>query len=307
MKPRVIGLIAAIALVAGAKTHIGLAADTSKARAKEAVDAVIEPLMKKDGIHGMAVGVVDGGKTYLFNYGVASTETGQPVTDATLFELGSVSKTLTATLVSYADTNGDLSLTDRVDKFLPALRGRAFGNVELVNLGTHTAGGVPLQVPDSITSDDALIAYLKAWQPAYALGTYRTYSNLGIGLLGEIAAKSMGSDFTSTMQQRVFPALGMSNTYIDVPEARFADYAQGYNEQGGPARMSPGAGLWHQNDGRGHASFHRCEHESIDDRRQVAAGGYPDSYRLLPRGTDDAGFDLGAIRLSHCVIRLVAR
>lgn len=240
MKPSVTGLIAAIALVMCAQSEIGFAAETSNAHAKEAVDAVIEPLMKKDGIHGMAVGVVDGGKTYVFNYGVASAETGQPVTDATLFELGSVSKTLTATLVSYANTNGDLSLTDRVDKYFPALRGSAFGNVELVNLGTHTPGGVPLQVPDSITSDDALIAYLKAWQPAYALGTYRTYSNLGIGLLGEIAAKSMGSDFTQAMQRRVFPALGMTNTYIDVPEARVSDYAQGYKKQGGPTRMSPG-------------------------------------------------------------------
>ncbi|PMS15270.1 class C beta-lactamase [Trinickia dabaoshanensis] len=246
MKTRLRSVVVTIAVMAGALTAISHAAEAPKALVRKSVDAVIEPLMRQNGIHGMAVGVIADGKPYVFNYGLASTETGQPVTDATLFELGSISKTLTATLVSYADTNGDLSLTDPVSKYLPGLAGKAFGKVELVNLGTHTPGGVPLQVPDSIKSNEDLLAYLKAWQPAYAPGTYRTYSNLGIGLLGEIAAKSMdgmngmNGAFTSTMQRHLFPALGMTSTFIDVPKARVPDYAQGYTKQGGPVRMSPG-------------------------------------------------------------------
>ncbi|RDU97525.1 class C beta-lactamase [Trinickia dinghuensis] len=240
MKGRMISLAATIAFAAGAAATIGHAAETTKASVRKAVDAVIEPLMQKDAIHGMAVGIIEDGKPYVFNYGVASASPSSPVSDRTLFELGSVSKTLTATLVSYADTNGDLSLSDPASKFLPALRDTKFGAVPLVNLGTHTPGGIPLQVPDQIKNDGDLTAYLKAWQPAYAPGTYRTYSNIGIGLLGDIAAKSMNDDFTSLMQQRLFPALGMKNTFIDVPAAREADYAQGYTKQGTPIRMSPG-------------------------------------------------------------------
>ncbi|WP_206956960.1 class C beta-lactamase [Trinickia acidisoli] len=248
MKGRVIGLVMTIVFATCATASVSRAAgvvkdraqDSAKGSVRNAVDAVIEPLMRQDGIHGMAVGIIDAGKPYVFNYGVASTETAQPVSDRTLFELGSVSKTLTATLVSYADTSGDLSLSDPASKYLPALRGTKFGSIELVNLGTHTPGGVPLQVPDSIKSEADLIAYLKAWKPAYAPGTYRTYSNLGIGVLGLIAAKSMGGDFTSLMQQRLFPGLGMKSTYIDVPEARMADYAQGYTKPGAPIRMAPG-------------------------------------------------------------------
>ncbi|MGN6666153.1 MAG: serine hydrolase, partial [Trinickia sp.] len=108
------------------------------------------------------------------------------------------------------------------------------------NLGTHTPGGVPLQVPEGIKNDADLFAYLKAWRPTYALGTYRTYSNIGIGVLGMIAAKSMDGDFTSLMQQRLFPAFGMQSTFIEVPAARAADYAQGYTQQGAPIRVSPG-------------------------------------------------------------------
>jgi beta-lactamase class C len=245
MKTQAIGVAAAIALVAWTTAAIAHAAEAPKDRIRKTVDAVIEPLMKQDGIHGMAIGVIDGGKPYLFNYGVASAETGRPVDDRTLFELGSVSKTLTATLASYAETNGDLSLSDPVSQYLPALNGSPFGAVELVNLGTHTPGGVPLQVPDAIKSDNGLTAYLKAWRPSYAPGTYRTYSNLGIGLLGMIAAKSMGDDFTTLMQQRVFPALGMRSTYIEVPAAREADYALGYTKQGVPVRLGQGM-LWAQ-------------------------------------------------------------
>lgn len=245
MKKRVIGLIAAIALGACATAAISRAAEAPKNRAGKIVEAVIEPLMKKGAIHGMAVGVIDGGKPYVFNYGVASLETGRPVDDQTLFELGSVSKTLTAMLVSYADTNGYLSLTDPVSHALPALNGSPFGALELVNLGTHTPGGVPLQVPDTIKSGEDLTAYLKAWRPSYAPGTYRTYSNLGIGVLGLAAAKSMNGDFTTLMQQRVFPALGMTSTYIDVPAARQSDYAQGYTKQNTPVRVGQGM-LWAQ-------------------------------------------------------------
>jgi CubicO group peptidase (beta-lactamase class C family) len=40
------------------------------------------------------------------------------------------------------------------------------------------------------------------------------------------------------MEQRVFPALGMKNTYINVPPAKINDYARGYSEEGAPTRVS---------------------------------------------------------------------
>ena len=240
MKGIVLRLLAAAMLAASVTPSPGFAAVTTQSDVKRSVDAVIGPLMQKDGIHGMAVGIIAAGKSYVFDYGVASIETRRPVTDDTLFELGSISKTLTATLASYAEVSGDLSLSDTTSKYMPALAGTKFGEVGLVNLGTHTPGGVPLQVPDEIKSEADLIAYLKAWRPNFPHGIYRTYSNLGIGLLGEITATTMGGDFKSLMQRRPFPSLGMKQTFIDVPKARTADYAQGYKKQGAPVRMKPG-------------------------------------------------------------------
>ncbi|NIF53054.1 class C beta-lactamase [Burkholderia sp. Ax-1724] len=215
-------------------------ADHDTARIKPAVDAAIQPLMAKYHVAGMAVGVIVAGKPYVFDYGVASTQTGKPVTRDTLFELGSVSKTFTATLASYAQLDGKLSLSDSTGQYLPTLRGTPFGKVSLLNLGTHTPGGLPLQVPDDIHNDAQLLEYFRNWQPAHAPGTYRTYSNPGIGTLGFITAKSMGQNFTALVQQRLFPALGMKNSYIDVPAARLPDYAQGYTKDGAPIRLQGG-------------------------------------------------------------------
>jgi beta-lactamase class C len=240
MQFSVINRVVAGLLVLCATTAPSFAADDPPSGIRRAVDAAIRPVMAKYAIHGMAVGVTVAGKPYVFNYGVASAETGQPVTQDTLFELGSVSKTLTATLASYAQVSGRLSLSDRTSKYLPALRGSRFGDVALVDLGTHTPGGLPLQVPDDIHNNDQLMHYFEQWQPTYAPGTYRTYSNPGIGTLGLIAAKSMGQDFTALMEDRLFPALGMKNSYINVPTAKMADYAQGYTKEDAPIRMATG-------------------------------------------------------------------
>ena len=90
--------------------------------------------MAKYNIPGMAVGITVAGKPYVFNYGVASTETRQPVTRDTLFELGSITKTFTASLASYAQVCGYLSLSDKTSKYLPSLQDSKFGNVTLLNL-----------------------------------------------------------------------------------------------------------------------------------------------------------------------------
>ena len=229
-------------LLAGSITMTSAAPGTGEnaGDVQTVVNAAIEPMMTRHGIPGMAVGVIDGDRQYIYNYGVASKETGQPVTRDTLFELGSVSKTLTATLTSYAQLQGKLSLSDTTAQYLPSQRDSAFGMVSLLELGTHTPGGLPLQVPDNIHDNGQLMQYFKAWRPDYAPGTYRTYANPGIGTLGLITAKSMGEDFDKLMEGRLLPALGLRNSFIHVPSARLADYAQGYTKQDTPIRMQGG-------------------------------------------------------------------
>ena len=207
---------------------------------KSLVDRTITPLMARQDIPGMAVGIVFDGHAYVFNYGVADKKANTPVTADTLFELGSVSKTFTSTLAAYAQSVGALSLTDKTSRFVPELAGTPFGDVKLVNLGTHTTGGMPLQVPDNVHSTHDILQYLKSWKPAKPTGTVRTYSNVSIGALGWITARAMHGDFATLVTEHVFKPLDMQHTYLRVPKDQQANYAWGYGKDGKPIRVSPG-------------------------------------------------------------------
>lgn len=215
------------------------AEDADAATLRRVVDEAIRPVLEENGVPGMAVAVTVRGKRHVFNYGVASKKGGQKVSENTIFEIGSVSKTFTATLGAYAQAQGKLSLGDRASRYLPGLAGSSFDQVSLLDLATYTAGGLPLQFPDGVSSE-TMVDYYKGWRPDYAAGSTRVYSNPSIGLFGHLAAKSMGAPFDELMEQRLFPMLGLASTYISVPKARMGDYAFGYSKAGKPIRVSPG-------------------------------------------------------------------
>ena len=205
------------------------------------VNAAVQPVMQAQGIQGMAVAVTFNGQAHYFNYGVASKETGNPVTQDTLFEIGSVSKTFTATLAAYAQATGKLSLSEKASQVLPALRGSAFDHISVLQLGTYSAGGLPLQFPTEYDSADKMLGYYQQWKPLYTPGSHRLYSNPSLGLFGYLAAQSMGQPFDELMEKTLLPKLGLKHTYVHVPQDQMALYAQGYNKDGKPVRVTPGA------------------------------------------------------------------
>lgn len=205
-----------------------------------AVDGIIQPMLKEYRIPGMAVAVLKDGKAHYFNYGVANRESGQRVSEQTLFEIGSVSKTLTATLGAYAAVKGGFELDDKVSQHAPWLKGSAFDGVTMAELATYSAGGLPLQFPDEVDSNDKMRTYYRSWSPVYPAGTHRQYSNPSIGLFGHLAANSLGQPFEQLMSQTLLPKLGLHHTYIQVPESAMVNYAYGYSKEEKPVRVTPG-------------------------------------------------------------------
>lgn len=201
---------------------------------------IFEPIMAEYDIPGLAVGVVLDGETHVFTAGLANPRAGTPVTTDTLFELGSVSKLFTVALAAEAEGDGLLSLDDTAGEHIPDLDGTAFGDLTLAALATHSTGGMPLHVPEGVTSRAKLNAWLAKWKPAAPPATTRSYSNLSIGLLGAIVADRLDASYAEAMEEGLFPALGLTDTFVRVPEARMADYAMGTNRDGRPTRMNPG-------------------------------------------------------------------
>lgn len=236
--PCLCGIAASTLLFA---TTPAIAGEAPADRLKALVDAAVQPVMKANDIPGLAVAISLKGEPHYFSYGLASKEDGRRVTPETLFEIGSVSKTFTATLAGYALAQDKMRLDDRASQHWPALQGSRFDGISLLDLATYTAGGLPLQFPDSVQKDQAQIRdYYRQWQPTYAPGSQRRYSNPSIGLFGYLAARSLGQPFERLMEQQVFPALGLEQTYLDVPEAALAQYAQGYGKDDRPLRVGPG-------------------------------------------------------------------
>ena len=204
------------------------------------VDGTIQPVLKEYRIPGMAVAVLKDGKAHYFNYGVANRESGQRVSEQTLFEIGSVSKTYTSTLGAYAVVKGGFKLDDKVSRHAPWLKGSAFDGITMAELATYSAGGLPLQFPDEVESVEQMQAYYRQWTPAYQPGSHRQYSNPSIGLFGYLAASSLQQPFARLMEQTLLPGLGMHHTYLEVPKQAMGDYAYGYSKEDKPIRVNPG-------------------------------------------------------------------
>lgn len=230
-----LAILSLTSFVTFAKTEL-----TVSSQLKSVVDECAKGLINEYDIPGLAVAVTIDGKRYFYNYGLADVSKGSLVTNDTIFELGSISKTFAATLTGYAQEKGKLDMDDKVKDYIPELENSALGNTKLVHVATYTAGGLPLQFPSEVTNDAEMMQYYKTWKPEYEAGTKRKYSNPSIGLFGYIGALSMKSDYTEMMETVILPELGMTNTFVDVPKDKLNNYAFGYSSEGKPVRVNPG-------------------------------------------------------------------
>ena len=211
-----------------------LAAPMSEKQLADVVERNVTPLMKAQGIPGMAVAVIYQGQPRYFTFGKADIAANKPVTPQTLFELGSISKTFTGVLGGDAIARGD-----PVSKYWPDLTGKQWQGIRMLDLATYTAGGLPLQVPDEVTDNASLLRFYQNWQPQWKPGTRRLYANSSIGLFGALAVKPSGMNYEQAMTTRVFKPLKLDHTWINVPKAEETHYAWGYRD-GKAVHVSPG-------------------------------------------------------------------
>jgi len=205
----------------------------------EKARAAFEPVVKQYDIPGLVVGVTRNGKHEFYAVGLASRADNKATTPDTLFELGSMSKIFNVTLAALAEQRGKLNLNDTVAHHLCNDACTIGDKLTLMDLATHHSGGLPLQVPDSISNIDGLVTWLKDWHPPQPGA--RSYSNISIGMLGYISGKSMGSSYKQVAQTMLFPAFGLHHTWIDVPKSEMRNYAFGYDRKtNAPIRVSPG-------------------------------------------------------------------
>lgn len=197
------------------------------------------PVIAEYDIPGLVVGITFRGQQHFYATGLAAREGEVAASPETIFELGSISKIFNATLAALAEQQGEIDLEAPVSDSLPDLKGSAFDGIRLVDLATHVTGGLPLQVPSGVQDVPALIDWLAHWQPPQP-GT-RSYSNVSIGLLGRITADAMGMPYAQAAEDILFPAMGLTSTFVKVPDTAISRYAYGYDRKtDAPIRVNPG-------------------------------------------------------------------
>ena len=176
-------------------------------------------------IPGIAIGIVyDQELVWSKGYGVENLESQEPVTPATLFRLGSVTKLFTATAILQLRDQGKLRLEDPVTQHLPwfELQSTFEGAPEITvrHLLTHTAG-LPREVPfpcfstHICPSSEEIMAARPTQRAVFPPDKTYKYSNLGMVLLGEIISAVSGETYGGYIQKHIFTPLGMSRSAVN--------------------------------------------------------------------------------------------
>ena len=192
----------------------------------------------------LVFGVVDGDKTEVVAFG--TLDDGKAPGGDTVYEIGSVTKTFTATLLARAVLAGRVTLDTPVAQLLPDFQIPSRGGkmITLGQLATQHSGLPPM--PSNFLPRDPANPYadydaakLKAFLAAYALprdpGASYEYSNLGFGLLGYALAQSENTTYGAVVDEQIFEPLGMTMSGTAFTDAMRAHLAPGHDQTGAAA------------------------------------------------------------------------
>jgi CubicO group peptidase (beta-lactamase class C family) len=224
-------LAAGIALAVTATALLDGRGQAPEDHAFTKAEAAIAAELAKSGAPGAAVAVVVGDKVlWTKGFGVANTETEAPVTPDTLFQIGSVTKTLTAAAVLSASTQGVIALDKPVSTYVTGLT-PCVGAPTLTQLLSHTSGLI--DEPDEFgpQGEDGLGVYQRTWTSEYCMlwpGRAFSYSNSGFALAGLALQEAEKKPFADVMRARVLEPLGMTRTTFRPTEAMTWPLAVGH-------------------------------------------------------------------------------
>ena len=221
------------------------------------IETLIAPWIAPKKHINLVIGVLHGDERRIQGWGTLNTyaskhtespsKSGPPDGD-TLFEIGSITKVFTSTLLSILVDRQELVLATPLNQ-LGAVYRNLPDNVTLESLATHTSGlpRLPKNFQKSFLQDrqnpyaaytlEELHKYLQDHdgKPGKTAGTI-DYSNLGVGLLGNILAAQCGQSYEDAIVDQICDPLGLSDTRINLSNEQQARFAMGYSGDGKPTQ-----------------------------------------------------------------------
>ncbi|AYF79624.1 class A beta-lactamase-related serine hydrolase [Nocardia yunnanensis] len=249
---------------------------------------------------GMAVGIWADGRVIFANTGVTSTENPVPVTEHTLFAIGSTSKTFTTTALLRLVADGRVDLDAPVRTYVPELTlldERHAAAITVRQLLNHTAGLEWNIINNTGEGDDGLAAFVAslAELPLIAApGERPSYSQAGFNLLGRVIENVTGVPFEQVVAETVLAPVGLRESFYSRDEVMTRRFAAGHERQAdgqlavarawkGTRANNPGGGLgstvsdllrwgrFHLGDGHGEHGDTVLPAELLDRMKQPTA------------------------------------
>ena len=205
--------------------------------AQERIDAGYYPVL--------VIAYADGQADEIETFG--KLDDGKPLDGDTVFEIGSITKTFTATLLASEIKNGSLTLDARVstlvpDFSIPSRNGKA---ITVEDIATQTSGLPRMPTNFSPAAPDDPYADYGATQLKAFLASYQLtrdpaesfeYSNLGFGLLGFALAERAHMPYGTLVDKKIFRPLGMTMSDVTTTPKLQAHLAPGHLADGKPAK-----------------------------------------------------------------------
>ncbi|MEO6130464.1 MAG: serine hydrolase, partial [Saprospiraceae bacterium] len=187
----------------------------------------------------IVIGIIDADGPRYYSFG-KTTKGGKPVNEHSIYEMGSISKVFTATLLADMIREGEMNADDPIEKYLPStvhIPMYEGTHITLGNLSDHTSS-LP-RMPDNFAPADPLNPYadytvdqmysfLSSYTLTRPIGSEYEYSNLAVGLLGHILALKAGKPYEDLMVSTIAAPLQMNETRITLSSETKKNLAIGH-------------------------------------------------------------------------------
>ena len=253
-------------------------------------------LVAEHDVPGASVAVSLGGEVVEAAAGVLSLATGVPATPDTVFQIGSITKVWTATLVLQLADEGLLDLDAPVRRYLPDLQlgdESAAAAITVAQLLSHTAGFEGDVFTDTGRGDDALERYVATLGDVVQLfepGELFSYNNAGYCVLGRLVEVLRGKPFDACLAEHLITPLGLATASPSPYEAILHRVAVGHISPGPGAAQVP-APIWAmvRSNAPAGSQLAMSARDLLGFARLHLTGGLaPDGTRLLAEGTVEA-------------------
>lgn len=208
------------------------------------LDTEIENLLKAYNAVGLSIAVVENSKTiYSKGFGFRDLENKLPVTANSIFPIGSITKSFTASLLGILENQNKLSLKDKPSLYLPKLQfynDKMDNLIAIEDLLSHKSGigivdGTYIFFPAD--KRENLIPRLKYLKPNGVIKDSWIYSNMGYVMAGIIIEKVTNESWEKNIQDKIFKPLNMNSSSTSISEmTKTKEYSLGYGMSKGKSQ-----------------------------------------------------------------------